>query len=165
MSIWDRIRHAVSSAASTVAGAAEDAAGKAGAAGASAVNASRDTGIFAGEALRDRSVIFRQGWQQVFSGDAQTGFTNVGFGMAQLATGSQPPAWVAEKYRDTAGDATQWAYQEYTRKENQPVCYTAYRTQMQAGLAKRGVKWMDPMDGELRGLVTSYDLYFIELAC
>jgi hypothetical protein len=164
MSFWSRITGAISRAGDAIRHVGQSAAGQVARTSTTAYDFSRDSGTQGGLAIRDRSGIFTHGWQQVYSGDMQSGFTNVGFGMAQLATGSQPSAWVAEQYRDTLGDAFLWAQQQALTTQRK-VCFSALCQNVKAGLAKRKVSWADAMAADLRGLIQQNNMDSIDLGC
>lgn len=164
MSWWSRITGAISHAGDAIRHAGQSAAGQVARTSTIAYDFSRDSGTQSAFAIRDRAGIFTHGWRQVFSGDAVSGFTNVGFGMAQLATGSQPPAWVAERYTDTLGDASLWLAQQ-ADTTGRKVCFTALVQYVKAGLAKRDVRWTDAMEAKLRGLVEQQPQGTVDLGC
>jgi len=136
LSFWDAIGDAFKSAGNWIRNAATDV---------------YDFGkkVFASGALAvaDGANLFSAGWKDVFSGDFQKGLTNIAFGMTE-ALGLVPPELV-KQYEQVVGEASLWALRQ-SKTTNQQVCFTVYRDQVIANIAKLGLQWSGEMERRLR---------------
>ncbi len=158
MSIFDTIARDVESAAGTVAGAARIAAGAvagaaedaAGAVGGTAVkiyDAVADAVVGAALATADGANLFTAGWRDVFSGSFKDGLAAIGVGLGE-AVGVVPPS-VASRYEQAVGVASLWALRQADQASSR-ICYSSYRSQVQAEVAHLGLAWNDGMEAPLR---------------
>jgi hypothetical protein len=92
--------------------------------------------------------LFASGWKDVFSGNFQQGFTEVGFGMARCL-GIPTPGITGDSYADIVGQAAQWSLQQY-QGSGALMCFTAYEAKVKSNLASNNIPWDDSMDGPLR---------------
>lgn len=143
MSFWDKIADAFKDAANAVANAGESVAEKVAAATVSGAN------------------LFTTGWQDVFNGNFQQGFTEVGFGMARMV-GVPTPGIDGNTFADIVGQAAQWSLQQYS-SGGQQVCFTAYVAQVKSNLAAHDIIWTDEFMGPLTA--GAQQLSWINMSC
>lgn len=92
--------------------------------------------------------LFASGWKDVFSGDLQNGFKEVGFGMAKFL-GIMPPGVTGDSYTEIVGNAALWSWQQY-QSSSQLVCFSAYESEVRTNLAKNNIPWSDGMNDPLK---------------
>lgn len=110
--------------------------------------------------------LFGSGWKDVFSGNIQQGFSEIGIGLA-AAVGVPVPGMdmsqLGETYADILGQAAQWGLQEY-HTTNQLQCYSAYKAKVEGLLQSKSIPWNnDTMESKLREGAVS--LGFIDMNC
>ncbi len=143
MSFWDSIGDAFSSAVSAVESAGESIAKKVAAATVSGAN------------------LFTDGWKKVFSGDFQTGISEIGMGLAKAA-GFLPPGVTGDTYADIVGEISKQTMAAYTQTQTK-TCFTAYREQVKNALARNGLTWNDSMNDPLTA--GARQMFWIDMGC
>ncbi|MDP3279767.1 MAG: hypothetical protein Q8M57_01695 [Nitrosomonas sp.] len=144
MSFWDSIGNAFKDAANAVANAGEAVGDKIAAATVSGAN------------------LFVGGWKDVFNGNFQQGFFEVGLGMAKCVGIPMPPGISGDTYADIVGQAAQWSLQQY-QTSGQPLCFSAYEDEVRQNLSNNHIPWTDSMDGPLRAGATQ--MSWINMSC
>ena len=143
MSFWDSIGNAFKDAAEAVASAGESIGEKVAAATVAGAN------------------LFASGWKDVFSGDFQQGFSEVGFGMAKMA-GILPPGIDGDSYANIVAEAAQWSLQRYSTS-GQKTCFSDYVNEVKANLARLNIPWTDDMMGPLTA--GAQQMTWINMSC
>ena len=147
MGIFDDIGNAFKSAGEAIADVGKDVGNKIANAGEDAFDFTKKVAQSGALALADGANMFGHGWQEVFSGHFQSGLAKIAMGMGE-AIGLLPPT-IIKQYEQAVGEASLWALLE-SKKTNKQVCFSAYRSQVQANVGRQGLQWSGDMEKSLR---------------